>query len=175
MRWSAARCATAGLDHPGDRRQGGLAGIFTGRDAVCRAVAAAVTPSSTILADADRGPITLKPEETAIDALRLMWDGGFGTPLVTRGKILGVVSRGDFKGVEYNRHEDERDREHASHMELKCDSLGHGSTRSSAPSSTGTTKNPSLMDGPNPRTRSFVSQTLLPKDPRLYAPNFRST
>src|SRR5512139_2774516 len=90
---------------------GGLAGIFTGRDAVCRVVAADRHPSSTVLADVmTREPITLKPEETAIDALRLMWDGGFRhVPLVARGKILGVVSRGDFKGVEYGRHEDERD------------------------------------------------------------------
>jgi hypothetical protein len=28
---------------------------------------------------------------------------------VARGKILGVVSRGDFKGVAYGHHEDERD------------------------------------------------------------------
>ena len=57
-----------------------------------------------------RNPITLSPDQTAIDALRLMWDGGFRhVPLVKGGKVLGVVSRGDFKGLEFSRHEDERD------------------------------------------------------------------
>jgi CBS domain-containing protein len=90
---------------------GRLVGIFTGRDAVCRVLAegrpAAATPLGEVMT---RNPMTLKPEETAIDALRLMWDGGFRhVPLVSNGKVLGVVSRGDFKGVEYGRHEDERD------------------------------------------------------------------
>ena len=55
-------------------------------------------------------PATMSPDQTAIDAMRLMWDGGFRhVPLVKDGKVLGVVSRGDFKGIEYTRHEDERD------------------------------------------------------------------
>jgi CBS domain-containing protein len=55
-------------------------------------------------------PTTLSPEQTAIDALRLMWDGGFRhVPLVRNGRVLGVVSRGDFKGAEHDRHEVERD------------------------------------------------------------------
>lgn len=90
---------------------GRLTGIFTGRDAVCRVLAEDRAAGSTSLGIVmTRDPMTLKPEETAIDALRLMWDGGFRhIPLVRNGKILGVVSRGDFKGVEYGRHEDERD------------------------------------------------------------------
>jgi CBS domain-containing protein len=90
---------------------GRLSGIFTGRDAVCRVLAEGQSAATTPLGEAmTRNPMTLKPEETAIDALRLMWDGGFRhVPLVRNGKILGVVSRGDFKGVEYGRHEDERD------------------------------------------------------------------
>lgn len=90
---------------------GRLAGIFTGRDAVCRVLAEDRAAGKTSLASVmTRNPMTLKPEETAIDALRLMWDGGFRhVPLVRQGRILGVVSRGDFKGVEYGRHEDERD------------------------------------------------------------------
>jgi hypothetical protein len=52
----------------------------------------------------------MSPDQTAIDALRLMWDGGFRhVPLVKGGKVLAVVSRGDFKGLEYNRHEEERE------------------------------------------------------------------
>ena len=46
-------------------------------------------------------PVTMAPTKTAIDALRLMWDGGFRhVPLVDAGRIVGVVSRGDFKGDE---------------------------------------------------------------------------
>jgi CBS domain-containing protein len=90
---------------------GRLSGIFTGRDAVCRVLAEGRPAATTALGDVmTRNPMTLKPEETAIDALRLMWDGGFRhVPLVRDGRVLGVVSRGDFKGVEYGRHEDERD------------------------------------------------------------------
>ena len=48
--------------------------------------------------------------KTAIEALRLMWDGGFRhIPIVDRGKLLGVVSRGDFKGTERDRLEEERE------------------------------------------------------------------
>ncbi len=90
---------------------GRLVGIFTGRDAVCRVVAAGRDAATTRLADVMTAkPATMSPEQTAIDAMRLMWDGGFRhVPLVKNGKILGVVSRGDFKGVEHSRHEDERD------------------------------------------------------------------
>ncbi|MBM3650939.1 MAG: CBS domain-containing protein [Alphaproteobacteria bacterium] len=90
---------------------GRLAGIFTGRDAVCRVVAEGRPPATTGLGQVmTRNPLTLEPHKTAIDALRLMWDGGFRhVPLVRNGRILGVVSRGDFKGVEHDRHEGERD------------------------------------------------------------------
>jgi CBS domain-containing protein len=90
---------------------GRLVGIFTGRDAVCRVVAQGRDAASTRLGDVmTAGPATMSPDQTAIDAMRLMWDGGFRhVPLVKNGKILGVVSRGDFKGLEHSRHEDERD------------------------------------------------------------------
>lgn len=90
---------------------GGLAGIFTGRDAVCRILADGRDAATTTLGDAmTANPATMTPDQTAIDALRLMWDGGFRhVPLVKAGKILGVVSRGDFKGYEQNRHDEERE------------------------------------------------------------------
>ena len=90
---------------------GRLTGIFTGRDAVARVLAEGRPADRTPLAEVmTRDPMTLKPEQTAIEALRLMWDGGFRhVPLVGNGRILGVVSRGDFKGLEFGRHEDERD------------------------------------------------------------------
>lgn len=90
---------------------GRLVGIFTGRDAVCRVLAQGRDAATTHLADVMTAkPATMSPEQTAIDAMRLMWDGGFRhVPLVKNGKVLGVVSRGDFKGMEHSRHEEERD------------------------------------------------------------------
>jgi CBS domain-containing protein len=90
---------------------GRLVGIFTGRDSVCRVLAEGRDAATTRLGEVmTRNPITLSPDQTAIEALRLMWDGGFRhVPLVKGGRILGVVSRGDFKGLEFSRHEDERD------------------------------------------------------------------
>jgi len=79
-----------------------LVGIFTGRDAVCRVLAQRREPSTTRLAEVmTRNPATMSPEGTAFDALRLMSDGGFRhVPLVKNGRVLGLVSRGDFKGLE---------------------------------------------------------------------------
>ncbi len=88
-----------------------LIGIFTGRDAVCRVVAAGKSPARTRLGDVmTRNPVTMAADKTAVDALRLMWDGGFRhVPIVADGKIAGVVSRGDFKGDEQMRLDDERE------------------------------------------------------------------
>ena len=89
---------------------GCLVGIFTGRDAVCRVLAAGKDASTKLGDVMTPNPATMSPDHTAIDALRLMWDGGFRhTPLVKAGKVMGVVSRGDFKGIERSRHEEERD------------------------------------------------------------------
>jgi CBS domain-containing protein len=90
---------------------GRLVGIFTGRDAVCRVVAEGRDAATTRLGEVmTKKPMAMSPDQTAIDALRLMWDGGFRhVPLIRTGQILGVVSRGDFKGAEFGRHEDERD------------------------------------------------------------------
>ncbi|HEY6983119.1 cyclic nucleotide-binding/CBS domain-containing protein [Reyranella sp.] len=91
---------------------GHLVGIFTGRDAVCRVLALGKNATRCTLAEAmTPEPTTLSPDQSAIDALRLMWDGAFRhVPLVNKaGRILGVVSRGDFRGLELSRHEDERD------------------------------------------------------------------
>ena len=41
-------------------------------------------------------------------ALRLMQDGGFRhVPIVDEGKVVGVVSKGDFRGVEQDRLDEE--------------------------------------------------------------------
>lgn len=85
-----------------------LAGIFTGRDAV-RMLAeggdAASTPLSQVMTPQ---PKTLGPASTAIEALREMRDGGFRhMPIVDHGRIIGIVSRGDFQGLELDRLEEE--------------------------------------------------------------------
>lgn len=90
---------------------GALAGIFTGRDAVCRVLAEGKDVARTRLADVmTPDPAAMSPEQSAVDALRLMWDGGFRhLPLVKAGRVVGVVSRGDFKGLEHHQHDEERD------------------------------------------------------------------
>jgi CBS domain-containing protein len=88
-----------------------LIGIFTGRDAVNRVLAAGKVGNHTKLAEVmTSNPITMSPKKTAIDALRLMWDGGFRhIPIVENRKLLGVISRGDFKADESERLEEERE------------------------------------------------------------------
>jgi CBS domain-containing protein len=91
--------------------KGRLSGIFTGRDAICRVLAAGKNAAATKLAEVmTSDPITMPPDKSAIDALRLMWDGGFRhVPVVKDGKLLGVVSRGDFRGAEQDRLDEERE------------------------------------------------------------------
>jgi CBS domain-containing protein len=91
--------------------KGRLSGIFTGRDAICRVLAAGKDAAATKLAEVmTSDPITMTPDKSAIDALRLMWDGGFRhVPVVKDGKLLGVVSRGDFRGAEQDRLDEERE------------------------------------------------------------------
>ena len=86
-----------------------LLGIFTGRDAVGRVLAEGRDPASTPLADVmTTKPDTLSPDKTVMDALLLMQDGGFRhVPIVDKGKIVGIVSRSDVRGLEQARLEDE--------------------------------------------------------------------
>jgi CBS domain-containing protein len=92
-------------------RSGALVGIFTGRDAVCGVLAEGRDATRTQLNEVmTKNPMTMSPKKTAIDALRLMWDGGFRhVPLLMEKKIAGIVSRGDFKGDEHGRLEEERE------------------------------------------------------------------
>lgn len=87
-----------------------LVGIFTGRDAVARMLAECKDPAKTCLADVmTASPSTLPTTMTSIDALRLMQDGGFRhVPVVGEGgKIVSVISRGDFRGLEQARLDEE--------------------------------------------------------------------
>jgi CBS domain-containing protein len=85
-----------------------LSGIFTGRDAV-RVLARVEAAAAARLAEAmTRKPVTITPENSAIDALRAMNDGGFRhLPVIESNKILGVVSRSDFTGIEIDRLDEE--------------------------------------------------------------------
>ncbi len=85
-----------------------LSGIFTGRDAI-RVLAGVEDAAATRLAEAmTRKPMTTTPASSAIDALRIMNDGGFRhLPVTENGKVLGVVSRSDFTGIEINRLDEE--------------------------------------------------------------------
>ena len=86
-----------------------LVGIFTGRDAVTRVLADGRDGAKTRLADVmTAAPSTLAPGMTAIDALHLMQDGGFRhVPIVDQDRIVSVVSRGDFRGLEQARLDEE--------------------------------------------------------------------
>lgn len=88
--------------------KGQLEGIFTGRDAV-RILAEAKDAAKTHLRQVmTRDPCYLPPRYTAIDALRLMRDGGFRhVPVVHEGIVVGIVSRGDFRGLEQDRLDEE--------------------------------------------------------------------
>jgi CBS domain-containing protein len=87
-----------------------LVGIFTGRDAVGRMLACGRDGASTKLLEVmTRTPCTMPPTMTSLDALRLMQDGGFRhVPVVDKdGKIVSVISRGDFGGAEQERLDEE--------------------------------------------------------------------
>ena len=90
----------------GDRR---LLGIFTGRDAVHRVLAEGKSAVRTKLAEVMTSePDTMPPGRTAIEALRLMEDGRYRhVPIVDEGKIVGIVSRFDFSGIELDRLDEE--------------------------------------------------------------------
>jgi CBS domain-containing protein len=86
-----------------------LLGIFTGRDAVCRVLAEGRDSTSVTVGDVmTPNPTTMPPGKSAIDALRLMQDGGFRhVPVVDQGRVIGVVSKGDFRGIEQDRLDEE--------------------------------------------------------------------
>lgn len=87
---------------------GRLQGIVTGRDAVRHLASGAATAATALVEIMTAAPQCLGPTSHAIDALRLMCDGGFRhVPVVENGRVLGVVSRNDFTGVEIDRLDEE--------------------------------------------------------------------
>ena len=88
---------------------GPLLGIFTGRDALHRVLAEARDADRATLAEVmSREPATVPSGAAAMEALRLMQDGGFDhVPVVQGGRAVGVVSHRHFLGIEQTRLEDE--------------------------------------------------------------------
>jgi len=86
-----------------------LLGIFTGRDAVHRVLAEGKSAARTMLAEVmTLDPNTISPGKIAIEALRLMEDGRYRhLPIVDNGKVVGIVSRFDFSGIELDRLDEE--------------------------------------------------------------------
>ena len=88
---------------------GRLVGLFTGRDAVSRVLAEALDPVATQLVSVmTPRPDTLSHPARAIDALRMMQDGGYRhMPIVDGARIVGIVSYADFSGLERARLDEE--------------------------------------------------------------------
>jgi CBS domain-containing protein len=88
--------------------KGELVGIFTGRDAVRFLAKGKDAATAELRHVMTRNPCTMPGRRTAIEALRLMRDGGFRhVPVVEEGIVIGVVSRGDFRGLEQDRLDEE--------------------------------------------------------------------
>jgi CBS domain-containing protein len=89
-----------------DRR---LVGIFTGRDAVHRVLAEGKSAADMALEEVmTREPDTISSGKVAIEALRVMEDRRCRhLPIVDDGKVVGIVSRFDFTGIELDRLDEE--------------------------------------------------------------------
>jgi CBS domain-containing protein len=86
-----------------------LVGIFTGRDAVHRVLAEGKDTAHTTVGEVmTREPDTIPPGKIAIEALRLMEDRRYRhLPIVDDGRVVGIVSRFDFSGMELDRLDEE--------------------------------------------------------------------
>ncbi len=86
-----------------------LKGILTVNDMTYRVIAEGLDPDMTLLGEVmTPDPDTVSSDTTAIDALRLMQDGDYRhLPVVDGGRVLGLVSRRDFHGVEKAKLDDE--------------------------------------------------------------------
>lgn len=86
-----------------------LDGIVTVADMAYRVVAEGLDPDKTILAEVmTANPDTISRDSAAIEALRMMQDGGYRhLPVVDGDKVIGVVSRRDFFGTEEARLDEE--------------------------------------------------------------------
>ena len=78
-------------------------------DMAYRVVAEGLDPDKTTLAEVmTTNPDTVSRDSAAIEALRMMQDGGYRhLPVVDGDKVIGVVSRRDFFGTEKARLDEE--------------------------------------------------------------------
>ena len=84
-----------------------LLGIFTGRDAVRLLAEGADAKKTSVDAVMTKNPTTLGPKATAMDALLLLNGAGFRhLPVVEGGRVVGIVSRYDFRAREQARFDD---------------------------------------------------------------------
>jgi CBS domain-containing protein len=90
-------------------QRGALSGIFTVADMTYRVIADGLDPDTTPLKDVMTArPDTISADGAAIEALRLMQDGGYRhLPVVESGTVIGMVSRRDFHGTEKARLDEE--------------------------------------------------------------------
>lgn len=79
-----------------------LDGIFTERDALNRVLAQGIDPETIKLSDVmTTDPMAVAPDNTAIEALRVMRNGGFRhLPVVDGERLVGIISLRDFIGAE---------------------------------------------------------------------------
>jgi CBS domain-containing protein len=85
-----------------------LLGIFTGRDAVRLLAEGTDAKKTPVEAVMTKKPTTLGPKATAMEALLLLNDAGFRhLPVVEGGRVVGIVSRYDFRAREQARFDDE--------------------------------------------------------------------
>jgi CBS domain-containing protein len=86
-----------------------LKGILTVNDMTYRVIAGGLDPDKILLGEVmTPDPDTVSSDTTAIEALRLMQDGDYRhLPIVDGRRVLGLVSRRDFHGVEKARLDDE--------------------------------------------------------------------
>ena len=85
-----------------------LLGIFTGRYAVRLLAEGADAKKTPVEAVMTKNPTTLGPKATAMEALLLLNDAGFRhLPVVEGGRVVGIVSRYDFRAKEQARFDDE--------------------------------------------------------------------
>jgi len=82
--------------------EGKLAGVFTERDALFRVIAEGRDVRTTQLADVmTRNPQTIHPDKPFVDALHVMYEGGFRhVPVVEDDRPVGMISARDALGPE---------------------------------------------------------------------------
>lgn len=79
-----------------------LAGVFTERDALFRVIADGRDVEDTVLGDVmTRNPQVIHPDKPFVEALHLMYEGGFRhVPVVEDGRPIGMISARDALGPE---------------------------------------------------------------------------